>query len=332
VAEALDAQFVMVKINTEESPATARRYGVSAIPTEVILTPAGGLVAQLASPATAAHYIAQMSRVAEGHKQLAARNAANPQPGMAARSAWTGQPNAAAAPQANVSHSTGMPPQHAPFAAQPAAAPQADDARGAAWNRTANIASPRWSAGQPSAQPAVTPWPADSIARTAGPTSGFEPQAGAASPGMSAAAPPGVNAPLSPGVHAAASARPKRQIKLPAASPPLALEGYCPVQLLDKKKWVAGDVRYGVIHRGRTYLFASVEEQGKFWANPDQYSPVLGGDDAVLAIDHGQSISGRRELGVVYNKQMYLFSNPQSLASFNQNPDRYSAEARKLVR
>ena len=53
--------------------------------------------------------------------------------------------------------------------------------------------------------------------------------------------------------------------------PALGLDGYCPVTLADQKKWQVGDRRYGVIHRGRTYLFAGPVEQQKFLANPDHY-------------------------------------------------------------
>src|SRR5262249_29191052 len=38
---ALEANFVMVKLNVDESPATARLYGVSSLPTDVIVTPNG---------------------------------------------------------------------------------------------------------------------------------------------------------------------------------------------------------------------------------------------------------------------------------------------------
>ena len=70
--KALDANFVMVKLNVDDSPATARMYYVSSLPTDVIITPNGHLVAALPSPLTAPQYIAAMNQAAEGHRRLAA--------------------------------------------------------------------------------------------------------------------------------------------------------------------------------------------------------------------------------------------------------------------
>ena len=70
--KALEANFVMVKLNVDDSPATARMYYVSSLPTDVIITPNGHLVAALPSPLTAPQYIAAMNQAAEGHRRLAA--------------------------------------------------------------------------------------------------------------------------------------------------------------------------------------------------------------------------------------------------------------------
>ena len=71
-------------------------------------------------------------------------------------------------------------------------------------------------------------------------------------------------------------------VQLPDGSPPLGLDGNCPVQLSEHKKWVRGNPSFGAVHRGRTYLFVSAEDQQKFLANPDHYSPVVSGNDPVL--------------------------------------------------
>ena len=63
----------MVKLNAEESPATARFYGVSSLPTDVIITPAGKLVSQLQSPPTANQYVVQMNQAAAGYRALMAK-------------------------------------------------------------------------------------------------------------------------------------------------------------------------------------------------------------------------------------------------------------------
>src|SRR5262249_18608426 len=57
--------------------------------------------------------------------------------------------------------------------------------------------------------------------------------------------------------------------QLPPGSPPLGLDGFCAVSLVERKKWVAGDPLWGAIHRGRTYLFSGEGERQRFMANPD---------------------------------------------------------------
>jgi len=118
-----------------------------------------------------------------------------------------------------------------------------------------------------------------------------------------------------------------RQEDLPPDSPPLALDGYCPVTLCLNKRWAIGDVRYGAVHRGRTYLFAGPQEQQEFLTNPDRYSPVLKGNDPVLALDEHRLVPGERRYGLFCAGRIYLFSSEKTLQTFARNPQRYLAEA-----
>ena len=121
----------------------------------------------------------------------------------------------------------------------------------------------------------------------------------------------------------------------PAIAPgnaPLALDGMCPVRLCEKHVWNPGDVRFGMQHRGRTYLFAGPEELERFRANPDRYSPVMSGNDPVLALDQGQAVAGSRMFGLFCGDHYYLFNSEQTLQAFAQNPKRYLAEAQQARR
>jgi len=111
----------------------------------------------------------------------------------------------------------------------------------------------------------------------------------------------------------------------PAGSMPVGLEGYCPVTLADRGKWVEGRAQWGVRHRGRTYLFAGPDQQKAFLADPDRYAPALSGDDPVAALDSGRTVAGQRRYGVTYQSRMYLFSSPESRTAFAANPQRYTA-------
>jgi YHS domain-containing protein len=116
-----------------------------------------------------------------------------------------------------------------------------------------------------------------------------------------------------------------------AGNPPAALDGYCPVSLIEKQKWVAGDRRWGMYHRGRLYYFAGPEEQRRFDANPDRYAPAVAGNDIVLA-GEGQIIPGRREFGVYCGGQVYLFSSAATRAKFEANPAPYVNQALQALR
>lgn len=117
----------------------------------------------------------------------------------------------------------------------------------------------------------------------------------------------------------------------PTASPSLGLDGFCPVKLKKEKKWVRGSREWGAVHRGRTYLFSGADEQRAFLANPDLYSPVLSGADPVLAMEHGQMVSGKRNHGVFYDGFVYLFSSETSLDRFSKNPEKYAARVRHAM-
>ncbi|GAB6165267.1 hypothetical protein JCM19992_12670 [Thermostilla marina] len=112
-------------------------------------------------------------------------------------------------------------------------------------------------------------------------------------------------------------------VTIPPGNPPLGLEGYCPVSLTEKGRWVLGNRRWGARHEGRTYLFAGPVEQQKFLADPERYAPVLAGIDVVKALDSGRVEEGRREFGAWYRDRVYLFADEESFERFNMNPERY---------
>jgi protein disulfide-isomerase len=121
-------------------------------------------------------------------------------------------------------------------------------------------------------------------------------------------------------------------------NPPLAVDGYCPVTLVTllskdrQKAWKKGDQRWGAIHRGRTYLFAGPEEQRLFLANPDYYSPALSCYDPVRFVDANDLVEGRREHGLTYRGQVFLFADEASLRTFWNNPTRFATVVHEAMR
>jgi thiol-disulfide isomerase/thioredoxin/YHS domain-containing protein len=354
-ARALDSSFVLVKLNVDEAPATARMYGVSSLPTDVIITPSGRLVASIQSPPTASQYVAQMNQAAAGHRDLARRaQVSAQQPSATGYGAPTGQPQ--------VQNMAAAPPNTAPISNQPYNAPTTGPGAGAPAGAIAATAAPSASAPPPTQTAYSNDRFAEYFQRHPGvaPGGNQDNQTAAAAnqspsqPGQPI--PPQFNPNQSP-YAASLNAQPMLQtppqnagvvnasgqgysqppgqpsaqfqqpaVQLPPGTPPVGLDGFCPVTLVERNQWLPGDKNWGVVHRGRTYLFRGPDEQKKFWANPDLFSPVLSGNDPVLALDHQQSVQGKREYGVYLDNRIYLFADETSRQRFEQNPRRYSAE------
>jgi thioredoxin-like negative regulator of GroEL len=302
-AKSLEANFVFVKVNADEAPGTTRSFGVSSLPTDVIVTPQGRLVSQFQSPPTATQYITQLNQAAAGHRELARRSS---QP--------AGPAAAAVAPAANTAVAPVVAPA-APAAASPAPAPVSSAAMPADPNVVASapVATDRYAeyyrqqqlaqagatpaAAAPAAmppqapavqQPAAAPQPPEAALYAAAPTVDPSQQPPAAQQAPPAAQPPAVVQPqpvtqaqpapqtpmaaqASPGgagyppqeaYNAHAAYQPSAQApQLPPGCPPAALDGNCPVTLMERRQWATGNRAWGAIHRGRTYLFVGLDEK-----------------------------------------------------------------------
>jgi YHS domain-containing protein/thiol-disulfide isomerase/thioredoxin len=117
----------------------------------------------------------------------------------------------------------------------------------------------------------------------------------------------------------------------PAGAYPIAMEGYCPVTLAVERKWKKGQPQFGAVHRRRTFLFTSEAEQQKFLADPDRYSPVMVGYDPVKFMQTGELVDGRATFSLTYRKQVYLFTDDNSLKSFWQNPSQFTEGLRQAM-
>jgi YHS domain-containing protein/thiol-disulfide isomerase/thioredoxin len=390
VAAALQSQYVPVKLNANENPGTAQGFGVTHVPTDVVLTPQGQVVAMSLSPSTPSAYVAGMAQVARqsGQRQSVYQNVAttapqapqlSPQLNAAYANLQFGTPpqgsgatggfGASAQPSGLVASTVAVRADQPPVAPGPTVnstpytwtAGGSQVAVGAPLNASAPTGgqpggyASSYQAPPPAAQVATTnraygpqTWPS-----TAPPTASTAPQmtvqnsqAGSGTVPSQTAGPYATwpvgpsqmsavtTAPSSPVTPAAQPATPATQAdtrRLPPGAPPLGFDGYCPVSMRGQWKWVAGDPKWGAIHRGRTYWFAGQREQQQFLANPDFFSPALSGIDPVLALDHGQVVPGMREHALDYDNQFYLFSSEATLQQFTGNPARYAEQVRQAM-
>ncbi len=112
---------------------------------------------------------------------------------------------------------------------------------------------------------------------------------------------------------------------------PVGLDGFCPVKLIENSEWVKGDERWGIVHRGRTYLFASADAKGRFWDDPDRYAPILSGNDPVEFAEGGGLVAGSRRHGVFFRNQVYLFTDEDSLQRFWSSPQHFADIAQRAM-
>jgi len=330
VAAAIEANFVPLKINAQHFPMTAREYGISAWPTDLILSPQGGLVYRRTGGSDATQYVALLNQVAAavrnpGYQTYASANPSYPPAG----SAPVG-PGGTVPPRADRAQWPVYPPQ-----ANPAGVP-AGAAAVPAETRPWQPEAAQWNGGAYPAPGGYRPAPEQVGGRLRGPVEQSQPAvSGAASQGFGRPAmePNPRTAPASPPSYGAApsygsAGGPYQMVATPAVnSAPLGLDGYCAVSLAERERWIKGDPRYGVIHRGRTYLFAGPEEANRFYADPDRYAPVMSGMDVVVAVDENRQVPGRREHGAWYERRVYLFASEATFRRFDQDPARYAAAA-----
>ena len=115
----------------------------------------------------------------------------------------------------------------------------------------------------------------------------------------------------------------------------MALKGKCPVTLLTEGRWVDGDPQHGIVHRDRTYIFASADMLATFRTNPDKYSPVLAGYDPVIYHENGKLVKGLVENGVFMGRmpdqKVVLFKDAETRSKFQAAPKDYMETIRQAT-
>ncbi len=110
---------------------------------------------------------------------------------------------------------------------------------------------------------------------------------------------------------------------------PKALGGFCPVELGTHEQWVPGDKTFTTTYQGRTYVFAGRQQQQAFLADPSRFAPRCAGFDPVLLVESRRQVEGKTDYCVTYEDRLYMFSSPDTLARFQEQPQRYTSAVRK---
>lgn len=102
------------------------------------------------------------------------------------------------------------------------------------------------------------------------------------------------------------------------------LDGYCPVCVIEVKKWEKGNPAIQSTFDGVTYSFPNQAIKAKFDANPQKYVPVLGGDCIVCYAKTGKRIPGSVRHSALYSGRLYLFPSDSEKQAFLAEPNSFN--------
>lgn len=102
------------------------------------------------------------------------------------------------------------------------------------------------------------------------------------------------------------------------------LDGYCPVCIIEMKKWEKGDPRFSTVYDGTTYHFPGEKQKAMFDANPEKYAPAAGGDCVVCKAEMGASMPGKVDFAALQAGRLFLFPSQKEKDVFLANPAKYA--------
>ncbi len=265
VAKALESHFVAVKVNVDQQPALAKKYGVRQIPCDVIITPSGQLVGKTISPAAPQAYTSKLVSIARravppGQATLVAQGRAAAEPPSAPRGVAVGPSvPAASRPMAFPTAAAQAPVASAPRYAQAAKPPTASAPAGP-------VLPGSGPAGTQTSPGPRLPWPLalDGYCVVTLVEQGRwvrgNPQFGIRHRGQ---------------LYLFAGPQQKDRFwQNPEGYAPV-LSGYDVVVYLEQGHLVPGKRRHGVFYQGRIYLFSNEHTLRKFEMQPERYAPEV---------------------------------------------------------
>lgn len=103
----------------------------------------------------------------------------------------------------------------------------------------------------------------------------------------------------------------------------IGLEGYCPICILEARKWEKGRPEINSTYDGVTYYFPNESFKRKFDASPAKYVPALGGDCVVCYENLGKRVPGNIRFGSTHQNRVYLFPSDGERKTFQKSPSQF---------
>lgn len=111
----------------------------------------------------------------------------------------------------------------------------------------------------------------------------------------------------------------------------LGLEGYCPVTLIEGKRWELGTPSMAEIQNDTLYLFCGEIQRKTFLEDPEKFLPAYNGNDLVIAVEQGEQVAGKRSHGIFFQGKVYLFVSAENMERFLEHPQRYLAKGQPVA-
>jgi thiol-disulfide isomerase/thioredoxin/YHS domain-containing protein len=334
VTAEITANYVPVKVDADNFPATARQYGVAALPTTVITTPQGQLLVSMQGRMEAAEYAARLAQIAAGAKQRGTVYAQVPAASMPANNV----PPAITSATPPMTAAMTAPPPASPSGA-PATTPPATSAAGGP--ALTGAAPPAATSGTPAgtrtglSDDRYANYFRGSQAAPATPIT-QPPSSLAAAANTQLPPPPG---PAAPGVTPTANMPPPPSMPstMPASTKDLA-QGFPPSQASaptlpvgPSPALAATAPSYGAQPPLMpTQPTASSPPPAAPGAPPlPAINPPVGLDGycPVTLSERQQWVPGDRHWGAIHRDRTYLFAGPEEQRRFFTDPDRYAPAA-----
>lgn len=327
VGETISANFVPVKVHANSSPKLAQMFKVTKFPTDVIVTTEGKTLSHSVSPQNPERYVAMLSSSvpSDAAAKVAEKvESATPAPTtqvvsepstMPANTVGGSIPNYAAGPSASSVAGSEMKLPGESLSAGVQA-------------QLAGSRSPGMTLEMPGQAPeAITAAPSFEM-----PSFGVAAVAGLPEPDVADQAAASV-APSNESTNAVFSDATATDATSAGDDPELAMQGFCPVTVINEDKWVEGRTEFGVIHLGKLYLFTSEQAMKTFLADPVPYTPVLNEIDVVRFFEERKIVPGKREWGLkdpIYNR-MFFFADEAAMNHFYNEYERYTDAAIEVM-
>lgn len=112
----------------------------------------------------------------------------------------------------------------------------------------------------------------------------------------------------------------------PSESP--ALDGYCPVALVEMNMLEAGSPQSQSSYESVVYQMTNERSETMFQRNPTRYVPPFGRTDVVHFERRSERVDGSVELFFRHEEQIWFFTSEENRATFEANPAHFVEVAR----